>query len=112
MHKTYFTPGPSGLYYTVEQHAKKALRTGIASITHRGEQFKSIYKEVDSNLRELLGLPDNYTILFTNSATEVWDLSTESLVSEKSLHIVNGAFSEKFYKVVNNSDKEALLTQS
>lgn len=112
MHKTYFTPGPSGLYYTVEQHAKKALKTGIASITHRGEQFKSIYKEVDTNLRELLGLPDNYTILFTNSATEVWDLSTESLVSEKSLHVVNGAFSEKFYKVVNNSDKEALLTQS
>lgn len=112
MHKTYFTPGPSGLYYTVEQHAKTAFRTGIASITHRGEQFKSIYKEVDSNLRELLGLPDNYTILFTNSATEVWDLSTESLVSEKSLHIVNGAFSEKFYKVLNNSDKEALLTQS
>ena len=112
MHKTYFTPGPSGLYYTVEQHAKKALRTGIGSISHRGEKFKSIYQEVDNNLRELLGLPDNYTILFTNSATEVWDLSTESLISEKSLHFVNGAFSEKFYNVVNNSDKEAAITRS
>ena len=112
MHKTYFTPGPSGLYYTVEQHAKTALKSGIASITHRGSQFKDIYEQVDTNLRELLSLPDNYTILFTNSATEVWDLSTESLVDQKSLHIVNGAFSEKFYKVVNNSNKEALLTQS
>lgn len=112
MHKTYFTPGPSGLYYTVEQHAKKALKSGIASITHRGAEFKDIYKQVDSNLRELLALPDNYTILFTNSATEVWDLATESLVDKKSLHIVNGAFSEKFYKVVNNSAKKALLTES
>lgn len=112
MHKTYFTPGPSALYYTAEQHVKQALRTGIASISHRGEAFKNIYKEVDTNLRELLTLPDNYSILFTNSATEVWDLSTESLIQEKSLHIVNGAFSEKFYKVVNNSEKEALLLES
>ncbi len=112
MHKQYFTPGPSGLYYTVDQHVKMALKIGIASITHRGHQFEAIYKQVDSNLRELLNLPDNYKVLFTTSATEVWDLSTESLVEEKSLHLVNGAFSEKFYKVVNNSDKQALLLQS
>lgn len=112
MHKTYFTPGPSALYYTVEQHIKSALRSGIGSISHRGGQFKEIYQQVDSNLQELLELPENYTILFTNSATEVWDLTTESLIKDKSLHIVNGAFSEKFYKVVNSSDKEAVLCQS
>ena len=112
MHKKYFTPGPSGLYYTVEQHVKQALRTGIASISHRGSEFEGIYKQVDSNLRNLLNLPDNYKILFTTSATEVWNLTTESLVTEKSAHIVNGAFSEKFYRVVNNSDKAALLIQS
>lgn len=112
MHKQFFTPGPSGLYYTVEQHLKKALKTGIGSISHRSSQFRDIYKEVDSNLRALLNLPDNFKILFTNSATEVWDLSTLSLVDKKSLHIVNGAFSEKFYKVVKNAGKTALLTES
>lgn len=112
MHKQFFTPGPSGLYYTVEQHLRKALKTGIGSISHRSNQFRDIYREVDSNLRALLNLPDNYTILFANSATEVWDLATLSLVDEKSLHIVNGAFSEKFYKVVKNSGKTALLTES
>ncbi|MCF6359435.1 MAG: aminotransferase class V-fold PLP-dependent enzyme [Cyclobacteriaceae bacterium] len=112
MHQTFFTPGPSALYYTVDQHAKTALRSGIASISHRGTEFKAIYKQVDTNLRALLQLPDNYSVLFTNSATEVWDLATESLIQEKSLHIVNGAFSEKFYKIVNNSEKEALLTSS
>jgi len=112
MHQTYFTPGPSGLYYTVEQHLKTALRTGVASISHRGNRFKDIYQQVDTNLRALLQLPDNYSILLTNSATEVWDLSAESLIKEKSLHIVNGAFSEKFYNVVNDSDKKAMLTSA
>lgn len=112
MHKKYFTPGPSALYYTVDQHLKMALKIGIGSITHRGHQFEAIYKQVDSNLRNLLNLPDNYKVLFTSSASEVWDLSTESLVGEKSLHIVNGAFSEKFYKVANSSSKEAILMQS
>lgn len=112
MHKHFFTPGPSGLYYTVDQHLKKALKTGIGSISHRGNQFREIYKQVDINLRALLNLPDNYTILFTNSATEVWDLSAESLVADQSLHIVNGAFSEKFYKVVKSSGKEAMITES
>ncbi len=112
MHKKYFTPGPSELYYTAEQHVKMALKKGIPSIAHRGHQFENIYKQVDANFRELLNLPNNYKVLFTNSASEVWDLSTESLVEEKSIHIVNGAFSEKFYKVVNSSTKEALLIQS
>jgi len=112
MHKHYFTPGPSELYFTTEQHLKKAIKTGVASISHRGQQFKDIYKQADSNIRELLNLPDNYKVLFTNSATEVWDLSAESLITEKSLHIVNGAFSDKFYKVAKQSNKEALLNQS
>jgi phosphoserine aminotransferase len=112
MHEIFFTPGPSGLYYTVEQHLKTALKTGIASITHRGKRFEAIYKQVDSNLRELLNLPDNFNVLFTSSATEVWDLTTESLTDKSSLHIVNGAFSEKFYKVASNSEKEALLIES
>lgn len=112
MHKHFFTPGPSGLYYTVEQHLKQALKTGIGSISHRSQQFRNIYKAADNNLRSLLQLPGNYTILFTNSASEVWDLSTESLVNEKSLHFVNGAFSEKFYNVVKDSGKTALLSES
>lgn len=112
MHNIYFTPGPSSLYYTVEQHIKKALRSGIASISHRSEQFKDIYRLADSHLRELLNLPPNYTVLFTNSATEVWDLTTESLITDTSLHVVNGAFSEKFYKVAKNAGKNTLLVES
>ena len=52
MHKHFFTPGPSGLYYTVEQHLKQALKTGIGSISHRSQQFRNIYKEAEEELKE------------------------------------------------------------
>lgn len=98
MKKIYFTPGPSQLYFTVEGHLKSALKEQIPSISHRGNQFKDIIKNTTSNLKELLGIPDNFQIVFTYSATEVWERLIQNCVSQHSHHLVNGAFSGKFYK--------------
>ena len=43
MHQTYFTAGPSQLYYTVEEHIKNALKSQIPSISHRSKQFENLY---------------------------------------------------------------------
>ena len=107
MRNIYFTPGPSGLYYTVDQHIKEAIKTGVASISHRSKAFEQIYREAEENIEELLELPDNYKIVFTNSATEIWEKMVDSLISESSLHIVNGAFSNKFYQASTNLGKKA-----
>ena len=112
MRRVYFTPGPSGLYFTVEHHIKHALKSGITSISHRSKQFEEIFKEAESNLQQLLQIPDNYQMVFTTSATEVWEKMTDSLIKSKSLHIVNGAFSNKFYSVVNNLNKETDVLES
>jgi len=112
MRSVYFTPGPSGLYYTVEHHLKTAFKSGITSISHRSNQFKEIFKEAETNLKLLLQLPDNYQLVFTSSATEIWEKLTDSFINTRSLHIVNGAFSNKFYKVVNNLNKEAGIIES
>lgn len=112
MHRVYFTPGPSGLYYTVEHHLKHAIKTGITSISHRSKQFEEIFKEAENNLQELLQLPDNYQMVFTTSATEIWEKMADGLISTKSLHIVNGAFSNKFYSVVKNLNKETDIIES
>lgn len=112
MHRVYFTPGPSGLYYTVEHHIKHAIKTGITSISHRSKQFEEIFKEAENNLQELLQLPDNYQMVFTTSATEIWEKMADGLISTKSLHIVNGAFSNKFYSVVKNLNKETDIIES
>lgn len=112
MRRVYFTPGPSGLYYTVEHHIKHAIKTGITSISHRSKQFEEIFKEAENNLKELLRLPDNYQMVFTTSATEIWEKMADGLISTKSLHIVNGAFSNKFYSVVKNLNKETDIIES
>lgn len=112
MRKLFFTPGPSELYFTVDHHIKEALKSGVTSISHRSKDFIKISQEANENLRELLQLPDDYAILFTSSATEVWEKLSDSLINDSSLHIVNGAFSKKFYDVANNLGKHPDILES
>lgn len=99
MKQIFFTPGPAELYFTVEQHLKKALTEQIPSISHRSSHFQAIFREAVENLRSLLSLPDDYHVFFTGSATEIWERIIENLVAEQSYHYVNGAFSERFYQI-------------
>lgn len=96
---TNFTPGPSQLYFTVEDHMRTAFREGIPSLSHRSKKFESIYKDAVDGLRKLLNLPANYSVLFTGSANEVWERIIQNLVEEQSFHLVNGSFSKRFYEI-------------
>ncbi len=109
MKKLHFTPGPSQLYFTVEEHLKAALKENIPSISHRGKTFQSIFAECTENLRILLDIPEGYHVLFTSSATEVWERIAQNLIGKESFHFVNGAFSGKFQKIVSNYKKNALI---
>lgn len=102
---TNFTPGPSQLYFTVADHVKSALKEGISSISHRSGQFEKIYREASEGLKQLLGIPDEFYILFTASATEIWERSIQNLVSENSYHFVNGAFSKKCFEIAVQLNK-------
>jgi phosphoserine aminotransferase len=94
-----FTPGPSQLYFTVKDHIKRAFRDGIPSLSHRSKEFESIFGSTSSRLKELLGIPDNFSIVYTSSATEIWERSIQSMVEQSSLHLVNGAFSKRYFEV-------------
>lgn len=93
-----FTPGPSQLYFTVEDHLRRAFREGIPSLSHRTKEFEAIFQQATSGLRELLGIPENFHIVFTSSATEIWERIIQNCVEENSHHFVNGAFSKRFYE--------------
>ncbi len=97
--KIYFTAGPSALYFTVEEHLRSAFKLQIPSISHRSKQFSQLYEETEELLRTLVGLPQDYHLFFTASATEVWERILQSCVQDYSLHLVNGAFSKRFYKI-------------
>ncbi len=105
--KTYFTPGPAHLYPTFSAHLHQALEDQIGSISHRSKQFKAIYQHTYEQLKVLLSIPDNFAILFTGSATEIWERILQSCVEEQSFHLVNGSFSRRFYEFAGELGKKA-----
>lgn len=97
-HQTFLTPGPSALYPTFEQHLRRALEVQIPSISHRGQKFQAIYRETFEALKALFDLPEGYAVLFCGSANEIWERLLMNCVENHSFHLVNGAFSKKFYQ--------------
>lgn len=105
--KINFTPGPSQLFYTAADHAKAAFKDGIPSLSHRSKAFETIFQKATDGLKELLGIPSDYYIFFTGSATEIWEKSIQNLVEHSSLHFVNGAFSKRYFEIAKQLGKSS-----
>lgn len=112
MFKTNFTPGPSQLYVTTEDHARKAFKELIPSLSHRSRQFEEISHSATEGLRTLLNIPNDFSIVFTGSATEIWERIIQNLTEQSSHHLVNGAFSQKFYDTAVQFNRKATATNA
>ncbi|UII30932.1 aminotransferase class V-fold PLP-dependent enzyme [Fulvivirga ulvae] len=108
MRKFYFTPGPSQLYYTVEEHMKNALKENVLSISHRSKDYEKIHQQTIEAIRSLLVLPNDYHIFFTSSATEIWERIIQNTVEAESFHLINGAFSRRFLEIAENYQINAM----
>jgi phosphoserine aminotransferase len=102
-----FTPGPSQNYFTIADHLKQAIRDQVLSLSHRSKDFEKISIEATSGLRALLNIPETHSILFTASATEIWERSIQNLVGEHCFHFVNGAFSKRYHEIATQLKKQA-----
>ncbi|WWC68552.1 phosphoserine transaminase [Kwoniella pini CBS 10737] len=66
-----FAAGPSPLPSNVLEEAAQGLLNyqdtgmGICELSHRGKEFKAVIEGAEADLRKLLSIPDNYSILFT-----------------------------------------------
>lgn len=94
----FFTPGPAALFPTVEDHYRVAFQLNLGSISHRSSTFRQIYQHTVEQLRVLFNLPTSHAILFTGSATEIWERVLMNTVEHESFHLVNGSFSKKFFE--------------
>ncbi|MDH4092228.1 MAG: aminotransferase class V-fold PLP-dependent enzyme [Cyclobacteriaceae bacterium] len=92
-----FYPGPSRVHDEIPAFVKDAFRDGILSINHRSEEFMAISHKTISLLRQKLDIPKTFTIFFTSSATECWEIIAQSMVKAGSYHFYNGAFGEKWF---------------
>ena len=93
-----FNPGPSQVYPQVRQYLQDAFDEGWLSAPHRGERFTGLMRQTITELKNKLNVPQDYTVFFMNSATECWEVLTQSLTPNKSLHLYSGAFGEKWYE--------------
>ncbi|KAB2891288.1 MAG: 3-phosphoserine/phosphohydroxythreonine transaminase [Desulfobulbaceae bacterium] len=65
-----FSPGPAVLPYEVLEQASRdvvnfqGLGMGLIEVSHRSKQFIAVMDEAEALLRELMGIPDNYKVLF------------------------------------------------
>jgi phosphoserine aminotransferase len=102
-----FTPGPSQLYFTVQDHVRKAFKEGIPSISHRSRSFENIFQQTCENLRVLLSIPADFEIYFVGSATEIFERVIQNFVEHHSTHLVNGAFSKRFFETAIQLNKKS-----
>ncbi len=65
-----FSAGPAALPLSVLEQAREELLewddagASVMEISHRGKEFTSIAERAESDLRELLDIPDGYQVLF------------------------------------------------
>ncbi len=65
-----FSPGPATLPYSVLQEAARDIVNyhdkgiGLIELSHRSKEFMAVAEETEALIRELMAVPDNYSILF------------------------------------------------
>lgn len=91
-----FYPGPSKVYEKSLDFIKEAYDLGIPSINHRSNQFMNLYQEIQELIQEKWSLPKGYSIAFTSSATESWEIFIQQNLSGNKINFHTGAFGEKW----------------
>lgn len=100
-----FNPGPSQISPQVKDFMKEFIDQDIGSISHRSKQFTEISLSLRNGLKKYLQIPENYKICYVASASEAMEIILRSCVVSHSHHLVNGAFSKKFYSVAQQIGK-------
>ncbi len=103
-----FIPGPSKIDDAVYRDIEIAMVGGILELSHRSREFVAIANQSIENLRAYLGVPDDYAVLYTDSASSAWHSMIANVVDEKCAHVVTGAFSAKAVYASRVLGKDAL----
>jgi phosphoserine aminotransferase len=82
----------------IPRYVKEAYQEGVLSINHRSEEFMEISEKTIRLLKSKLDIPKDYTIFYTSSATECWEIISQSVMTTTGFHIFNGAFGKKWFE--------------
>ena len=115
-----FSAGPSMLPEPVlEEIAAEVLNyrgsgMSVMEMSHRSKVFQTIIDEAEADLRELMGIPDNYKVLFIQGgATLQFAMIPMNLMKNGVAdYLVTGAWSKKAYKEAKKYGKINLVATS
>jgi len=76
-------------------------------ISHRGRDFTALYTRIVDKLSKFLELPPSYKATVTTSSGTLWfDIVGRSIVKQKALACINGAFSSRFGEILRVCGKQ------
>ena len=102
-----FSAGPSTFPESVLQQAQQEMLEwrdsgmSVMEMSHRGKHFLKIAEELESDLRELLAIPENYKVLFLQGgASAQFSFIPQNILAgkTKACYLNTGAWSEKAIK--------------
>ena len=77
-----FYPGPSRVHDEIPDYVQDAYDEGVLSINHRSEAFMKISEKTIRLLKSRLDIPGDYSVFYTTSATECWELIAQSVMTD------------------------------
>lgn len=104
VNKKLFLPGPVDVSPDVLQQMKKEI------IGHRGEKISEILSEVSDKLKKLM-YTENEVFVSTSSSTGLMEAAARNCINKKCLCLANGAFGERWHKIVVRNGKKADLME-
>lgn len=107
-----FYPGPSKVYPETVAFFADAHKHQVLSSNHRSPEFVEISRSAIQALKEKLGIPQEYWVFYTSSATECWEIIAQSLIDQGSKHIYNGAFGGKWSDYTARINAGKRITQA
>lgn len=102
-HDVLFIPGP------VEVRREILDAQGGWMIGHRSKAFADLYARLQPKLKEAFFVGDGYRVyIYTSSGSGIWESASRCCVRDDQpvLHLVNGAFSERWAGVSRENGKQ------
>ena len=101
-----FSAGPAALPEEVLRQVQDELLDwhgagcGVMEMSHRGKEFAGVAQQAEADLRELMGIPANYKVLFLQGgATQQFAQIPLNLLAGRSAdYVLNGSWSQKAFK--------------
>ncbi len=101
MHKKLLIPGPTEVSKEVLQEQTQYL------IGHREKEFSTLYGGITDKIAKYFQLPADYKPTVTTGSGTLWfDIIGRSIVKERALACVNGAFSKRCAQTLTSCGKQ------